>query len=201
MTSHEFTQWRFSGTDANQRARDRVDGGDRAHRSTNADGSTPAVAPAQTNKPTPAVAPAPAPTTPTSLSPAAAQATGFAGDETCTTCHEGEGKGIQQYVMKSRSKDGQNHHVLLNALAFTFVARGARFVAGEPGCLGRRGRQRRWCRGCRGRRDGGRRLVRLGRRHSRCSSRLRLSSAEPDGHHPDDRERGDQCPYRETVTA
>jgi DmsE family decaheme c-type cytochrome len=43
---------------------------------------------AQSATSTPAHAGAPAP-------PAAGQATGFVGDDTCTACHEGEGKGLQ----------------------------------------------------------------------------------------------------------
>ena len=49
-------------------------------------GPTPAATPVATTTPARAAAPAPA--------PAAAQATGFVGDETCSTCHEPEGKGL-----------------------------------------------------------------------------------------------------------
>src|SRR4051794_29446523 len=47
--------------------------------------STPTVA---VSAPAPAITPAPA-------APADGQATGFVGDETCTTCHEPEGKALK----------------------------------------------------------------------------------------------------------
>lgn len=50
-------------------------------------GSATAAAPAATNTPAHAVVSAPP--------PPAAQATGFVGDDTCTTCHEPEGKGLR----------------------------------------------------------------------------------------------------------